>query len=94
MESLVYGYTGNIPVKEDKWRVVDSELIISSFAGEPNLDSKNNTSYPHSVAGINDPEDVPENYYQEISEMFPGKPVGFSEVMRPSLSQFGARKPR
>ena len=94
MESLVYGYTGNIPVKEDKWRVVDSELIISSFAGEPNLDSKGSTSYPHSVAGINDPEDVPENYYQEISEMFPGKPVGFSEVMRPSLSQFGARKPR
>lgn len=50
------------------------------------------TSYPHSVQGINRPEDISTDYYTEVTQNMPGKKFGFSEVMWPSDTLFGGEQ--
>ena len=50
------------------------------------------TSYPHSLPGVNRPSDIPEDYYSEVAELMPGKPVGFSEITWPSMVEFGGEQ--
>jgi hypothetical protein len=50
------------------------------------------TSYPHSVQGINSPQDIPEDYYASVVDRMPGKPLGFSELGWPSISEFGGEQ--
>lgn len=47
------------------------------------------TSYPYSVKGINNPSDIPNDYYSKSADYMPGKPFGFSEIAWPSLDAFG-----
>ena len=50
------------------------------------------TSYPHSLASVNRPSDIPLDYYSVAADRMPGKPVGFSEIAWPSMSQFGGEQ--
>ena len=50
------------------------------------------TSYSHSLAGVNRPTDIPGDYYKSVSDLVSGKPLGFSEIMWPSTSEFGGEK--
>ena len=50
------------------------------------------TSYPHSVSSVNRPSDIPLDYYSSITELLPGKPLGFSEVTWPSTDAFGGEQ--
>ncbi len=47
------------------------------------------TSYPHALFGVDEPSDIPDDYYTKVSGLFPGKPFGFSDVAWPSLEAFG-----
>ena len=65
--------------------------ILDNF--DPNtLDLLVLTSYPHSVAGVNRPSDIPSDYYSEIADRLPGNPLGFSEIAWPSMTQFGGEQ--
>ncbi|OGD53446.1 hypothetical protein A3K81_04915 [Candidatus Bathyarchaeota archaeon RBG_13_60_20] len=48
------------------------------------------TSYPHSVNGVNRPQDIPREYYSGAASMLPGRPVAFTEVAWPSHPSFGS----
>ncbi|UCH57785.1 MAG: hypothetical protein JSV18_02435 [Candidatus Bathyarchaeota archaeon] len=50
------------------------------------------TSYPHSLRGVNSPDDIPDDYYTEVADHLPGKPFGFSEVAWPSKEDFGGEQ--
>lgn len=50
------------------------------------------TSYPHAVRGINQPADIPDDYYSRLLSYMPGKKWGFSEVAWPSLESFGGEQ--
>ena len=50
------------------------------------------TSYPHSLEGVNRPSDIPSTYYTEVADMMPGKPIGFTEIAWPSMTQFGGEQ--
>lgn len=50
------------------------------------------TSYPYALAGVNRPEDIPDDYYLEVADRMPGKPFGFSEVTWSSLEAFGGEE--
>ena len=50
------------------------------------------TSYPHSVASVNRPGDIPLDYYSSVTDLIPDKPLGFSEVTWPSTGAFGGEQ--
>lgn len=50
------------------------------------------TSYPHSVSGINSPDDIPDDYYSQAFDYIEKIPVGFSEIAWPSLGFFGGEQ--
>lgn len=50
------------------------------------------TSYPYTVQNINNPSDIPDDYYSKVSDYIPGKPFGFSEIAWPSLTAFGGEE--
>jgi len=50
------------------------------------------TSYPFVVRGINEPSDIPDDYYVVASDFMPDKNFGFSELGWPSLKEFGGER--
>jgi len=50
------------------------------------------TSYPHSVQGVNSPQDIRGDYYSSAAAMVPGKPVAFTEIAWPSHPAFGGEE--
>jgi hypothetical protein len=70
----------------------EADMSIIDFFDLEKLDILVLTSYPHSVAGINRPRDIPLDYYTKVLERQPGKPVGFSEITWPSMAQFGGEQ--
>lgn len=67
----------------------EADLDVFRLFDADKLDVILMTSYPHSLADINRPEDIPDDYYTQVSHQFPGKPFGFTEVAWPSLEFFG-----
>ena len=67
----------------------EADLGVFELFDPDRMDMLVITSYPHSLAGVNRPEDLPDNYYLKVAEIMPGKPFGFSEVVWPSLEAFG-----
>ncbi len=47
------------------------------------------TSYPYVLSEINQPEDIPDDYYRQVADLVPGKRFGFSEVGWSSHPAFG-----
>ncbi len=70
----------------------EADMSVIDFFDSNKLDVLVLTSYPYSVAGINRPNDIPADYYTKIFDRLPGKPVGFSEIMWPSMPQFGGEQ--
>lgn len=50
------------------------------------------SSYPYAVQGINNPSDIPDDYYSKAADYMPGKPFGFTEIAWPSLEAFGGEQ--
>ena len=50
------------------------------------------TSYPYAVAGVNSPDDLPDDYYTRAFDYIEEMPLGFSEVAWPSLEFFGGQQ--
>jgi hypothetical protein len=67
----------------------EADLSILEKFNPNTLDLLVLTSYPHSVAGINRPSDIPSDYYSKITDILPTKPLGLSEIAWPSMTQFG-----
>jgi len=67
----------------------EADLNVFALFDPDKMDMLVITSYPYSLAGINRPEDIPDDYYLEVAESMPGKPFGFSEVAWSSLEAFG-----
>lgn len=71
----------------DKNREADLK-VLNMFEPET-LDLLIFTSYPFAIQGINDPSDIPDNYYSKLPSNMKDKPFGFSEIGWPSLESFG-----
>ncbi len=65
--------------------------IISEFDPD-RMDVLMLTSYPHSLQGVNRPEDLPADYYLEAEQHMAGCKFGFSEIMWPSDTLFGGEQ--
>ncbi len=50
------------------------------------------TSYPYALAGVNRPDDIPDDYYASILDYMPGKPFGLSEFGWAALQDFGGEQ--
>jgi hypothetical protein len=71
-------------------READLSVIDMFDAGK--MDLLVFTSYPFSVASINRPEDIPDDYYTRALSYMPGKPFGFSELGWSALDAFGGEQ--
>jgi len=67
----------------------EADLSVLDYFDPEKLDILVFTTYPHSVQGVNNPTDIPDDYYSRLSERIPGKPIGFSEASWPSTEVFG-----
>jgi len=65
--------------------------ILSLFNGEK-IDILVFTSYPYAVQGINNPSDIPNDYYSKALDYLPDNPFGFSELGWPSMDAFGGEQ--
>ncbi len=70
----------------------EADMSVLDYFDPDKLDVLVFTSYPHSLAGVNRPSDILLDYYSEAAERMPGKPVGFSEISWPSMTQFGGEQ--
>jgi len=70
----------------------EADLEVLRMFGAEKIDILVFTSYPHAVQGINNPQDIPDDYYRKALDNVPGKPFGFSELGWPSLDAFGGEK--
>ncbi|NQT09345.1 hypothetical protein HQ586_09725 [Candidatus Bathyarchaeota archaeon] len=70
----------------------EADLGILDLFDPDKMDMLVFTSYPYSLAGVNRPEDIPDDYYVEASNYMPGKPFGFSEIAWSSLEAFGGEE--
>lgn len=70
----------------------EADLKVLNMFEPDTLDLLVFTSYPFSVRGINDPVDIPDNYYSRIPQGLEDKPFGFSELGWPSLEPFGGEE--
>ena len=66
-----------------------ADMAVLDMFDPARLDLLVLTSYPHALASVNRPSDIPDGYYLEAAARMPGKPLGFSEVAWPSDSAFG-----
>ena len=66
-----------------------ADLDVFRLFDPDKLDAILLTSYPHSLPDINRPADIPDDYYTQVSRLFPGKRFGFTEAGWPSLDAFG-----
>ena len=70
----------------------EADLNVLDLFNPDKIDILMFTSYPYAVKGINNPEDIPNDYYKKAFEYFPDKQFGFSEVAWPSLEDFGGEQ--
>jgi hypothetical protein len=70
----------------------EADLNVLELFNPDKIDILMFTSYPYAVKGINNPEDIPNNYYKKAFEYFPNKQFGFSEIAWPSLEDFGGEQ--
>ena len=70
----------------------EADLSILGLFDPEKMDMLVLTSYPYSLAGVNRPEGIPDDYYAEASNHMPGKPFGFSEIAWSSLDAFGGEE--
>ena len=70
----------------------EADICVLEYFNPDKLDVLVFTSYPHSLPGVNRPTDIPEDYYSGVAELMPGKPVGFSEITWPSMTEFGGEQ--
>ncbi len=70
----------------------EADMGVLSYFNPDKLDILVLTSYPHSLAGVNRPSDIADDYYSEVADILSGKPFGFSEVAWPSMNQFGGEQ--
>jgi hypothetical protein len=87
-ETIVFCTFSREIVSENK----EADLSVIGLFDPEKLDILVLTSYPHSLAGVNRPRDIPADYYTKVLEMLPDKPVGFSEIMWPSMAEFGGEE--
>lgn len=67
----------------------EADLEIFSYFNPEKLDLLVLTTYPFAVSSINQPSDIPDDYYTRVTSYFPGKPIGFSELSWSSMEAFG-----
>ena len=70
----------------------EADMSVINLFNPQTLDLLVITSYPHSVASINRPTDIPTDYYARLSGFLHGKPFGFSEVAWHALDAFGGEE--
>ncbi len=70
----------------------EADLEVLGLFDTDKLDVLVFTSYPYALAGVNRPEDIPDDYYERALDLMPGKPFGFSEVVWSSLEAFGGEE--
>ncbi|MES0326499.1 MAG: hypothetical protein ABUK18_11565, partial [Candidatus Bathyarchaeia archaeon] len=70
----------------------EADLDVFALFDSEKMDMLIITSYPYALAGVNRPEDIPDDYYLEVAESMSGKPFGFSEVSWSSLEAFGGEE--
>ena len=67
----------------------EADLSVLSLFDPEKLDLLLFTTYPYSVAGINRPSDIPDDYYSKAFQYIPQKAFGFSEIGWSTLDAFG-----
>jgi hypothetical protein len=70
----------------------EADMSVIQLFDPDTLDLLVLTSYPHSVASVNRPDDILSDYYSSVTQLIPGKPLGFSEVMWPSTGALGGEQ--
>jgi len=70
----------------------EADMSVLTYFDPDKLDVLVFTSYPHSLPGVNRPSDIPADYYSGVADLMPGKPVGFSEITWPSVTDFGGEQ--
>jgi hypothetical protein len=70
----------------------EADMNVLELFDPDTLDMLVLTSYPHSLQGVNSPQDLPDDYYVNVSQIFPGKSLGFSEIAWPSTETFGGEQ--
>jgi len=70
----------------------EADMGFLSLFDPDKLDLLAFTSYPHSVQGVNSPQDIQGDYYSSAAAMLPGKPVAFTEIAWPSHPAFGGEE--
>jgi len=70
----------------------EADMSVLELFDPERMDMLVFTTYPYSLAGVNRPGDIPDDYYAEASGYMPGKPLGFSEVAWSSLEAFGGEE--
>lgn len=67
----------------------EANLEVLTLFNESKIDILVFTTYPIAVQGINNPSDIPLNYYLKASQYMPEKLFGFSEIGWPTYEQAG-----
>ncbi|MBC7131058.1 hypothetical protein H5T51_07575 [Candidatus Bathyarchaeota archaeon] len=70
----------------------EADLNVLAMFNPEKMDLLVFTSYPYAVKGINNPLDIPNDYYSKAMSYFPNKPLGFSEIAWPSTPFFGGEE--
>ncbi len=67
----------------------EADLNVLDLFHREKLDLLVCTGYPYAVQSITLPSQIPVDYYSKVSDRFPGKPFGFSELGWPAMVEFG-----
>ena len=70
----------------------EANLEVLNMFDESKIDILVFTTYPIAVQGINQPSDIPNDYYLTASQFMPGKPFGFSEIGWPTYDLAGGEQ--
>ncbi len=70
----------------------EANLSILSLFNSSKLDLLVLTSYPFSLAGVDEVADLPDDYYSSVFDHIEEMPIGFSELGWPSEGPFGGEK--
>ncbi|MDZ7332719.1 MAG: hypothetical protein ONB31_12130 [candidate division KSB1 bacterium] len=70
----------------------EAKLDVLTMFNPDKLDILVFTSYPYVVRGINNPSNIPDDYYSKIFQYVPTKVLAFSEIGWPSLDAFGGEQ--
>jgi hypothetical protein len=70
----------------------EADLTVLNMFNAEKLDILVFTTYPIAVAGVNQPSDIPLDYYVTAAEYMPDTLFGFSEIGWPTRSEFGGEQ--